>query len=256
MAETDERLSLTYRLLRRVVFSVGHVRWTGRPPLFVGCDREPLVSYEECLSALPLIQPGDIVLHRLGGFLANVCIGGAMIHAGLAVGNDQVVEAVSHGVVKRHLLYILSSDYACVIRPNLDDDAKREAVEWANDIVGFHYDWLFQFNGDRERQMVAKYYDEAKRKGVRFCCTEVPYFCYLGHNFGLKRRRNKGLSYRLASMLGFRPGKMLVDADFYVTSGASVVWMSESFTERWAEAMGCSDSYLHKVHEYWDQRRS
>lgn len=253
-----------FNLFRRIVFLVGDTRRIKKFPWVTWDVHQHEIGLDEVLrEALPLLERGDVLLHRDSGYLSNAFIPGAMIHAGLAVGDNYVIEAISEGVVKRHAAHILYSDYACVMRPRIGDCgspfrdlAVKEGCEWAEKIVGFPYDVLFDFCGEEERELVRKHGSGAKEHGVRFACTEIPYFCYLEHTASLRlfRRRNINFLTRMLSWIGLNPGEAVVDANMYVTSEFEVVWCSRSMTVEWCKKMKCSEAFIHKITEYWKKK--
>lgn len=262
MEEKEVNPPLLFRAFRWVVFWVGDTRKISHFPWVTWDVHEHKIDLNEVmLEALPLLRPGDIVLHRDDGFLSNLFIGGAMIHAGLFVGGQQIVEAVSDGVIKRHAGHILFSDRACILRPRLPEEKREqavaEAVALAEKIVGFPYDILFDFNGRRERALVEQHGKDAVKKGVRFCCTEVPYFCYGAYTKDLRivRRRNVSLATKLLSLLGLSPGKAIVAADMYFTANFDLIWCSRHFTVDWCRKRRASQGMLEAVAAYWDGPR-
>lgn len=251
-----------FRIFRWIVFWVGDTRKISHFPWVTWDVHEHKMDLNEVmLEALPLLEPGDIILHRDDGYLSNLFIGGAMIHAGIYMGGQQVVEAISDGVLKRHAGYILHSDRACILRPKLPEGTREqalsEALEWADKIVGFPYDILFDFNGKKERQLIEQHGKEAARKGVRFCCTEVPYFCYHRYTgeLGIKRRRNVSFLTKLLSVLGLSPGRAVVSADMYFTANFDLIWCSKHFTPAWCKKRRMNPEALKKVEDYWLSRR-
>jgi len=255
-------LPLAYKILRYIVFKVGDTKWLGFrhfPFIATWSVSEHQIDLNEVMmDAAPLLQPGDVILHRDEGYLSNVFIGGCMIHAGLSADNSQVIEAVSDGVVRRHVGHILYSDKACILRPRVCAATKDRAVQRAHKIVGFEYDPLFQFNAKEELDLVEKHGKKAMDQGVRFCCTEVPYFCYFEKADALKvkLRRNVTLLTRFLSFIGVHPGASVVDADIYIAADFDLVWCSRSMTVEWCEDMGASPEVLAKVKDYWGKRRS
>jgi hypothetical protein len=253
--------SFQYRMFRRIVFMVGRAHFLDHFPYLSFSDTEKKIDFNEImLSAYPCLQVGDVVLHRDDGYWSNIGIGGAMIHAGLYVGESQLVEATQHGVLKRHVGHILHSDRACIVRPRFPSVARKdraitEAVKWAEKIVGFEYDVLFDFNGKEEREIVAALPKEEAKKEVRFCCTEVGHFCYFDYidDLNLYRRRNVTVLTRLLGLFGLHPGDKIIDADMYITSHFDLVWCSKLFTPEWSEKMGCSEAYVAKVAAHWKQ---
>lgn len=255
--------SFQYRLFRRIVFMVGRAHALDHFPYFSFSDTEKRIDLNEVmLDAYPKLEVGDVPVHREQWYASNVAIGGAMVHAGLYIGDSQLVEATQHGVIKRHVGHILHSDYACIVRPRFPNPARKDraiedAVKWANKIVGFEYDALFDFNGKEEREIVAALPKEEAKKDVRFCCTEIPYFCFFDHveDLHLYRRRNVTFLTKLLGLFGLHPGEKIIDADMYITGNFELVWCSKRFTPEWAEKMGCSEEYVACVANWWKGKR-
>lgn len=259
----DPSPSWAYRAFRWVVFKVGDTKWLGVrhfPFVATWAVEEHDIDLNEVIrDALPRLQPGDVCLHRDRGFLSNLAIGGAMVHAALYVGDGQVVEAISEGVVRRHAAHILHSDRAMIVRPRFEsaearDRAVADAIAWAERIVGFPYDPLFRFGCKPQRDLItARGPERAVRRQVRFCCTKVPFFCYLDHveALGLKRRRNATPLHTVLSWFGLHPGRAVVDADMYVHANFDLVWASRRMTVDWARRKGAKGEYLKKLEDYW-----
>lgn len=251
---------IQFRILRKLVFLLGDLRWLGlnKFPFCLGwySYQDEIDLNEVIEEAIPLLEPGDIILHRDDGFVSNLFIGGAMIHAGLYIGDGQVVEAISEGVVRRNCAHILYSDKACILRPKIDQDKILLAIEWAKKIIGFGYDYLFYFNGEESRKLILKDGINARNDGVRFCCTEVPYFCYLDYlpELGIFRKTNENIATKLLSLFGMRAGTAVIDADMYVSSNMELVWCSRSLTENWCQKMGCSEEFIYKIKTWWNKK--
>jgi hypothetical protein len=248
---------LPFRVLRWIVFFLGYTRRAVHFPWFSIGKREPQISLNEVmLEAYPLLRHGDVIVHRDDGYASNVGIGGAMIHAGIYVGGSQVVEAIREGVVKRHVGHILYSDYACILRPKFADENTRraavaEAIRWAEKAVGFEYDVLFDFNSDEKRQLIAA----GIKENVRFCCTGIVHYCYLGFvkELGIHRHRNVSLLTRFISLFGLHPGKLIVTADMYLESDLELIWCSAKVTPEWCLLNGCSKRVADKVNSWWKE---
>lgn len=257
----EPNLPFQFKMLRTLVFAIGDLKWTGRWPMPFGWQpADPKITLNEViLEALPLLQPGDVILHRDEGFFSNLFIGGVMIHAGLYVGGGQLVEAISDGVVKRHAAHILHSDLACILRPKLDYADKAKAMAWSEKIIGFPYDYLFDFNGKWGRDMIIQHGIRSREKGVRFACTEVPYFCYLEKTADLKifRRKNVNVVTRMLSLLGMRPGSVVVDADMYFKSDMELVWCSSTMTPAYISKCyggAIDEAYAYKLDKWWKDK--
>jgi len=258
MKKTKEH-GLAFRALRWTIFWVGDTRRIHHFPWCTWDVHQHRIDLNEVmLEALPILRPGDVILHRDEGFLSNVGIGGVMVHAGIYMGQSQVVEALSEGVVRRHAGHILYSDYACILRPQLGDEraeATEAAIGWANRIVGYPYDVLFDFSSEQERVVVLEA-GEGMAEGVRFCCTEIPHFCYLDYTTRLDvyRKRNVGIATKALSLVGLNPGTAIITADMYIEANFELVWASSDYTPKWAEKKGASEEHLRKLQDYWDVR--
>jgi len=235
--------------------------------------REPLCRESEFAEIIPSLEPGDVILHRDDRFGAvNWFIGGVMIHAGIYVGNDLVVEAVSEGVKERHVRHILESDYTMVVRPiglskYARDRVNHDAVNKARAIVGCDYDPLFDFCDAVEFEQIAciqrgyvshRWAHVAREAGITFCCTEIPYFCFypVREQLGLFRRRNVSLFVKFLKWLGLHPGEAVIDADMYVTAhGFDLIWCSNSATPQWSAKAGASEAMMSKISAYWAVER-
>ncbi len=243
MATDKIKTPYLYKLLRWLVFKVGDTRWLGWrnfPMLLTWDIHMHKIDLDEVEVAKTKLRRGDIILHRDEGFLSNTMIPGIMIHAGIYVGDQQVIEAISEGVVKRNVGHILYSDYACILRPKIGRLHKDKACDWAEKLVGMPYDVQFDFGVERERKALME------GEQVKVCCTEIPFFCYMEYvnELGVFRENSVTAAVRLLEILGLHPGRTQVTADMYVeANGFEIVWRSEEFTEEWAHKMNASRQF-------------
>lgn len=251
-----------YNIFRWIVFKVGDTRWTGWKhfPFVVEWDAyRAAINQYEIHEAMKVIRPGDVIVLRHNGFLSNVGIGGAMIHAAVCIGNDECVEALSDdegGVCRRHVADTLHADLAMILRPDVGPFEITEAIAIAKSIVGFKYDVLFDFSTEEERDYIRAHPEEAKAGDVKFCCTEVPFFCYLNSvaKLDLFRVRQCSLLQKVLSLIGLNTGTQVVTADIYVqSSGFRIVWASKLCTPDTFERMGCSEKFIYRVKSYWEK---
>ena len=88
MVETP---GLAFRILRFFVFLAGDIRRLKCFPYLTWDVSEHQISLDEALrKALPLVRPGDVILHRDDGYLSNCFIGGAMVHASVSWASVQL----------------------------------------------------------------------------------------------------------------------------------------------------------------------
>ncbi|MCA9068845.1 MAG: hypothetical protein KDA84_07980, partial [Planctomycetaceae bacterium] len=160
--------------------------------------REPregvsLIPTEHVERLKTLLKPGDVLIERRNWYVSNAFLPGYWPHAALYVGtvedlkamgleNDPyvqnhiakfskldleghphvIIEAMSEGVVFSSLEHSIGGgDSAAVLRPQLSDEEKREAIRMAFSHAGKPYD--FEFDFDSHDKLV---------------CTEVVYRAY------------------------------------------------------------------------------
>jgi hypothetical protein len=113
------------------------------------------MSYNEALDGIKISKAGDIGLHLDVGYLSNLAIPGFFKHAwihvtdGNELGRATVIEAISEGVVRRHAMYPVYSDYAIILRPPQDKVNQHDtelAIKYANRLEGCKYDSKFEFD--------------------------------------------------------------------------------------------------------------
>lgn len=199
---------------RWLVFFLGDIKRLDAFPWVTWAHHHYLVSYEEILPALPLIQYGDIGLHRGKGYLSNLFIPGFMKHAWVhvqdGVESPEIVEALSEGVVKRSGLYPMHSDYTIILTPRntveITDDQRKTACAKANQIVGEPYDDKFEFNIEEELMHYQGTEVDAARRGleigqeqlrryhIAFSCTEVAAYAWWHRReaLGIVRKQYRG----------------------------------------------------------------
>lgn len=164
-------LSLLYRLERKLFTFLGDIKifgWTHPMWFEVNAYGYRLKGsvYRELRN---LIQPGDIILRRYEGYLSSYMIPGFWNHAGLYIGDDgekleQVVHAVSEGVIQEDILNFMRTDHMLVLRLSDAEQTRVDgAVKKAKSIVGQPYDFGFDFQDTN-----------------RFSCTELVAHCYPG----------------------------------------------------------------------------
>ncbi len=262
------------RAWRRIVFWAGDVRRLSHFPWVTWDVSEHLVEYDEASSALPLIRPGDIGLHREKGYLSNLAIPGFMKHAWIHLDGPvcfrdpdggertdttgmQIVEAVSEGVLRRSALFPIRSDYTVILRPR---GVTPEEVHWALDkarrIIGCRYDADFEFDIEDELKLFAVQGEPPDRQAARrqeleniranlraewdggFSCSETVSFAWWHERERLKLRREK------------IRGKNVILPDRFLNEGLEIVWMSDSVTPEAAEKFGLPEEGREMIRRY------
>lgn len=195
-------MGLLYSLQKRVFGFLGDIKVFGwKHPMWFGINAHGYqlkgVVYRTLCG---LFKPGDIILRRFDGYLSSYMIPGFWNHAGLYIGDDsedkeQVVHAVSEGVIQEDILNFMRTDHMLVLRLSEDNEGKAAegAIKRAKSIVGSPYDFGFDFKDTN-----------------RFSCTELVAHCYPGVALGKKR---------------FGKETIIAD-DFYNSNALTTVWDS------------------------------
>ena len=76
-------------LWRKLVFFAGDIRKIESFPWLTWAVKKHKVCFDEILEALPLVQFGDVGLHRDMGYLSNVAIPGFMKHAWMHINSGK-----------------------------------------------------------------------------------------------------------------------------------------------------------------------
>lgn len=126
---------------------------------WIGRNRIPLryhrISRDNYVSLKAILKPGHVILTRRTGELNNFLIPGFWTHASMYLGNEEVAEAVSEGVIITKLEAFLcgaihGKDYVMVRDAlYLGDADKAVAAEVARSKAGCPYDWVFDITDDR-----------------------------------------------------------------------------------------------------------
>jgi hypothetical protein len=221
-------------IFRWAVFKAGDLRWIGWKhfPFIATWDAyTPKIDQYEIHEAMKIARAGDVIILRHDGYASNLGIGGTFVHAAMCIGNDEVVEALSDdqgGVVRRHIADTLQADIAVILRPTIGFEVV-DAVLAAKSLVGFKYDYLFHFNTQEEKKLIERDYKSAKAGKVLFCCTEIPFYCYMASadTLGLKTKRRVTMLQRILSLLGIQAGEHVITADMYLDANFKPVWASK-----------------------------
>lgn len=238
---------LLHSFWRKLVYFVGDIRRLNCFPWVTWDVHQHDISFEEALEALKYTDAGYVGLHRDKGFLSNLTIPGMFKHAFFFLDKEMVVEAISEGVVKRHALYPVVSDYVIILKPkDVTSEETQRAVNKANSIVGCQYDVDFQFDIENEvRLFEQEDKDSIKENLVKwdggFSCTETCQFCWYHLKDKLRLYRSKHM------------GKMAIIADDFINNGFEIVWLSSNVTVDAAIKMKLSEQGIEMIKEYWEK---
>lgn len=230
---------------RNMVFFGGRLRRTKTVPWFTWKEHRPYVSYEEIMSSLSLLKIGDIGLHREWGAFSNLAIPGFMKHAWIqtnassSLDRQRIVEATQDGVLEKHPLVPMRSDYTIIVRPRYteEQDCVR-AVQKARRIVGCKYDADFKFDIEEELEALGELTRNMQKFDKAFSCTETVSFAWWHCHDSLRLYRSK------------HRGKEVILADDFLKRSFEVVWLSDSVTSEIAHEYGLPEEGLGMIDEY------
>lgn len=153
---------LIYKLQSKLFTFIGDIGWSGwkHPFWLIFNFRTYNIKGEHYALLKPLLRPGDILIRRFEGYLDRFFIPGWWNHGGVYVGeNEQVVHAISDGVVIEHVINFLRTDHLIVLRP--PESMAEDGLARARSVIGYEYDFSFDFSN-----------------AERFSCTEFVDYCY------------------------------------------------------------------------------
>ena len=104
-----------------------------------------LITGKDFRHVMKVLKPGDAIVTRTRGEMANLFIPGFYSHLGMYVGKDVIIEAVGRGVVETDIVeFIMKKDNFCILRPLFaTKEQSAVAVEEAKKLVGLPYDYAF-----------------------------------------------------------------------------------------------------------------
>ncbi len=254
-------MSILDSVWRKLVFFVGDIRSLGSFPYVTWYVHKHKMNYDEVLEVLPLIQFGDVGIHRDSGYLSNIAIPGFMkhgwIHTEDGVESPQMIEAISEGVIKRSSIYPIFSDFTIILSPkNVTEVHRRGACKKAISVIGERYDVDFKFDIEEE----LKYYEgkkledakEALGKGEKllkkfdhaFSCTELVSYAWWHKRdqLGLKRQE--------------RRGKSVILADDFLNEGWDIKWMSQSVTVKSAKKLKLHETGIQMIADFLESKNT
>jgi len=252
-------MSFFEELWRKIVFFVGDIRKLHHFPWVTWSVHEHRVDYDEILEVLPLIEYGDVGIHRDAGYLSNIAIPGFMkhgwIHTEDGMTKPTIVEAISEGVIGRSAIYPIFSDFTIILTPKgVDAEDRKGACLKANRVIGEKYDVKFRFDIEAELdyykgtdiggaigaliegEAYMREYDHA------FSCTELVSYAWWHRREDLRLYRKK------------RRGKSVILADDFLNGGWSIKWASRSVTAEMAKKYGLHEEGISMIERYWQDR--
>lgn len=230
-----------YRVKAWFIFKIGHIRRLHFFPYFTlyGYDTHK-INMKEARNAVAVARPGDIGIHLDEGFVSNLAIPGAFKHAWVHVENNDCIEAVAEGVLRRDAMIPAYSDCAMILRPIGVNKAEiDEAMFRVKAVVGCEYNADFDFPFE-ELDTEYKKYTQHLTNGFHkaFTCTELAAFTWY-------HRRDKLKIFRTMHF-----GREAIIADEFLKMNFGIIWMSSSVTLDWAKKAGLHEEGCKKIQDF------
>ena len=157
-------MSWLYTIQKKVFTFIGDVKWSGilHPFWFTINAHNYRLKGSRYREIIKVIQPGDILLRRFEGYVDKWLIYGFWNHAGIYIGEDRVIHAISEGVLNEDILDFMRTDHMTILRKKkMTNKEMLKAILKAKNVVGSPYDFGFDFENAN-----------------RFSCTELISHCF------------------------------------------------------------------------------
>lgn len=237
--------SFRYKVKAWLVFTFGHFRRLDFFPYFTtyGYDVHKM-TFKDARDGCAVARPGDIGIHRDMGFLSNLAIPGAFKHAWVYIDNNDCVEAVAEGVLRRDSLTPTYSDYVIIMRPlGVAKPDVDKAIARAKDLIGCEYDANFNFDLDEESSEYEGRMNLNRGFHRAFSCTETAAFSW----YHCKEK--------LSIVRSQHAGREAIIADDFLKMNFGIIWMSPSVTVEWAKKMGLHEIGVEKIKNHLEGYR-
>ena len=117
-------------------------------PMFISWNPQfHKLKGKEILNILDIMQPGDILLRRHGGYLNSLAIPGYWTHASIVYDKDTIAHAVGKGTCYENIFDWFRADGCALLRPNQTYDIDN-ILEKVETIVGVDYQYDYEFKAD------------------------------------------------------------------------------------------------------------
>ncbi|GAG07388.1 unnamed protein product, partial [marine sediment metagenome] len=134
-----------------IIEFTGHTMLHKYPPFVIYRPDIHKVRGPDVRLVLDIVRKGDILLRRFDGYLNTLLTPGYWGHAGIYVGDNQVVHAVSEGVISEDILNFCRADAVCVLSIcGISWERILSAIEKAKTAADQNIEYDFDFCGNNE----------------------------------------------------------------------------------------------------------
>lgn len=151
--------STWYQIKKKIINFISNIDY--------GKAKVHAVTEDMAAKVQPKLKPGDILLRRTEGTSGNFFIPSWWKHAGVYVGDGNVVEATFKGIDKTSFKHFMSEgDAVMIVRAkHLNPNQRQSIANYANHQIGKPYDFDFNFS-DEARQSCTELANHAVKAGA------------------------------------------------------------------------------------------
>ena len=121
-----------YKLWSKFLTAFGNIRISKYFPWLYYDTTDPKINGDIIFKMVSILKPGDIIIRGWDSYLDSLFIHGDYSHAGIYIGNNTIIHAVSPKVCETSIIDFSLCDRICVIRPN---KYNKKAVKIAKDFL-------------------------------------------------------------------------------------------------------------------------
>ena len=158
------------KLPKFLIEATGHIYLHKYPMFIIYKPDIHKVRGKDVRGILESIIPGDILLRRFDQYINTMFTPGFFSHAGIYVGNNNVVHSVSQGCVKEDILNFCRADSVCILRSK---DLDPEATNKAKMIADLNVPYDYEFSSTNESYYCTELVDMVNNHMFKDDYTEV-----------------------------------------------------------------------------------
>ena len=119
-----------YKIWSKFLTVFGDIRYSKYPPFLFYDDVDFAVSGYKVEKIMDVIEPGDVILRGYDSYLDSLFIKSSKkySHAGVYIGNNEMIHAVAPNVSKEHIIDFCNCDRIVVLRPSTPFEGRRTTI--------------------------------------------------------------------------------------------------------------------------------
>jgi len=140
------------KIPKKLIEFTGHMYLHKKPLWIVYKPDVHKIKGEDVRRVLDIVDTGDILLRRFDGYLNTIFTPGFWGHAGIYIGNNRVVHAISHGTIKEDILNFCRADAICILSVrNIDSIGRHSVSDTACRIASQHIGYDYDFSSTNKK---------------------------------------------------------------------------------------------------------